>query len=166
MAMMGASAVVTQNRAVSRAGQVAFRAEPRRRTVVFQGQVLLIENLRERSQLMRDMLTQERFEVGVVDDAQDALALLSDGLVSEQSKQPELIICNARMLGEAGLQALALLSQSHPDVPVILYSPFTSPKLRAAMTRVEGAFILDASSDLEDLRSAALTLAPSRQTSL
>jgi len=164
--MMGASAVVTQNRAVSRAGQVVFRAEPRRRTVVFQGQVLLIENLRERSRLMRDMLTQERFEVGVVDDAQDALALLSEGLVSGQGKRLELIICNARMLGEVGLQALALLSESHPDVPVILYSPFTSPRLRAAMARVEGAFILDASSDLEDLRSAALTLAPSRQTSL
>ena len=163
--MMGASAVVTQNR-VSTAGQVAFRAEPRRRTVVFQGQVLLIENLRERSQLMRDMLTQERFEVGVVDDAQDALALLSEGLVSGQGKPPELIICNARMLGEVGLEALALLSESHPDVPVILYSPFTSPRLRAAMARVEGAFVLDASSDLEDLRSAALTLAPSRQTSL
>jgi len=81
--MMGASAVVTQNRAVSRAGQVAFRAEPRRRTVVFQGQVLLIENLRERSQLMRDMLTQERFEVGVVDDGSTGGAGAADGGVAD-----------------------------------------------------------------------------------
>ena len=166
MAVMGANAVLTQKRVMSRAGQAAFREDPRRRTVVFQGQVLLIENLKERSQLMRDMLTQERFEVGVVDDARDALELLSQGLLSGQSKQPELILCNARMLGDAGLAALTKLAERHPDVPVILYSPFTSPKLRAAMARVEGAFILDESSDLEDLRAAVLSLAASRQTSL
>jgi CheY-like chemotaxis protein len=161
---MGVNAVLTQNREWSREGQAAFRAGPRRRTVVFQGQVLLIENLKVRSQLMRDMLTQERFEVGLVDNAQDAVELLSQGLLSGQGKAPELIICNARMVGEAGLRALARLSASHPDVPVILYSAFPSPKLRAAMEQVEGAWILDASSDLEDLRSAALSLAASRQS--
>ncbi|HEX8818841.1 MAG TPA: response regulator [Archangium sp.] len=134
--------------------------------MVFQGQVLLIENLRERSQLMSDALTEENFDVGVVDDAREALQALSAGLLSEQGKRPELIICNARMLGDAGLETLARLSASHPDVPVILYSSFTSPRLRAAMARVQGACILDASADLEDLRSAALELAASRQKSL
>ncbi|WP_233262193.1 response regulator [Vitiosangium sp. GDMCC 1.1324] len=163
---MGANAVVSQNRGSSRMGRAAFRGESRRRTVVFQGQVLLIENLRARCQLMNDMLVQERFEVGVVEDARDAVQLLSESFFSEQAKVPELIICNTSMLGDAGLEALSRLCERLPDVPVILYSAFTSPKLRERMARIGGAFILDPASGLEDLRAAALALASSHQTSL
>jgi CheY-like chemotaxis protein len=163
---MEASAVLSQNRESSRAGRGGFWSEPRRRTVVFQGQVLLIENLRERRQLMCDMLAQERFQVGVVEDARDAVQLLAEGLFSEQAQEPELVICNARMLGDAGLETLARWCAHNPDVPVILYSAFTSPKLRERMARIPGARVLEPSSDLEDLRSAALSLASSRQTGL
>jgi DNA-binding NtrC family response regulator len=165
-AVMGANAVLSQNRESSRVGRAAFWSEPRRRTVVFQEQVLLIENLRERRQLMCDMLVQERFQVGVVEDARDAVQLLSEELFSEQAKVPELVICNARMLGDVGLGALARWCAHHPDVPVILYSAFTSPKLRERMARIPGARVLEPTSDLEDLRSAALALASSRQTGL
>lgn len=160
---MGASAVLSQNRESSRAGRSGFWSEPRRRTVVFQGQVLLIENLKERRQVMCDMLAQERFQVGVVEDARDAVQLLAEELFSEQAKVPELVICNARMLGDAGLDALASWCAHNPEVPVILYSAFTSPKLRERMARIPGACVLEPSSDLEDLRSAALSLATSRQ---
>ena len=163
---MGASAVLTQSSERSRAGQAALRGTPRKRPVVFQGQVLLIENLRERRQLMCDMLAHERFEVGVVEDARDAIPLLSEGLVSGEGKMPELLICNARMLGDAGLEALARLRATHPGVPIILFSAFTSPKLRERMARIEGACILDQSFDLEDLRSATLSLATPRRTLL
>ncbi|QRK07528.1 response regulator [Archangium violaceum] len=163
---MGVNAVVNQNRESSRMGRASFWGEPRRHSVVFQGQVLLLENLKERRQLMRDMLVKERFEVGVVDDARDAVQLLSEGLFSGPSKAPELIIGNARMLGDAGLAALERLCASHPEVPVILYSAFTSPKLRERMARIHGVCILDASADLEDLRTTALALVSSRQTSL
>ncbi|WP_395806079.1 response regulator [Archangium minus] len=163
---MGVNAVVNQHGESSRRGRASFWGEPRRRSVVFQGQVLLLENLKERRQLMFDMLVRERFEVGVVEDARDAVQLLSDGLFSESAKAPELIIGNARMLGDAGLTALERLCAHHPEVPVILYSAFTSPKLRERMARIHGACILDESAALEDLRDAALTLATSRQTSL
>lgn len=161
---MQASAVLTQQRVSSRAGQVAFRGESRKRPVVFQGQVLLLENLKERCQFMCDMLAHERFEVGVVEDARDAVQLLSEDLFSGQVQVPELILCNARMLGDAGLAALERLCARHPHVPVILYSAFTNPRLREQMARIRGAWILDASCDLEDLRSAVVSLAASRQT--
>ncbi|MFY0568521.1 response regulator [Archangium lansingense] len=151
---------------MSKAGRTAFWGESRRRLVVFQGQVLLLENLKERRQFMCDMLAQERFEVGVVEDARDALQLLSEDLFSGQTQVPELILCNARMLGDAGLAALERLCDSHPDVPVILYSAFTSPRLRERMARIPGAWILDHSSDLEELRSAVVSLAASRQMGL
>ncbi|MFL5355897.1 response regulator [Archangium sp.] len=131
---------------------------------MFQGQVLLIENLKERRQVMCDMLAQERFQVGVVEDARDAVQLLAGDLFSAQV--PELVICNARVLGDAGLETLARWCAHHPDVPVILYAAFTSPKLRERMARIPGACVLEPSSDLEDLRSAALSLATSRQTGL
>lgn len=140
-----------------------FRGESRRRPVGFQGQVLLLENLKERGQFMRDMLAQERLEVGVVEDARDAVPLLSEDLFSGQMRMPELILCNARMLGDAGLGALERLCARHPHVPVILYSAYTTPRLREQMARIRGAWILDASSDLEDLRSAVVSLAASRQ---
>lgn len=163
---MGVIAVVNQNRESSWMGRASFWGEPRRRSVVFQGQVLLLENLKERCQLMSDMLVQERFEVGVVEDARDATQLLSEGLFSGPSKAPELIIGNARMLGDAGLAALERLCASHPEVPVILYSAFTSPKLCERMARIHGAHILDESAALEDLRDAAVALASSHQTGL
>jgi CheY-like chemotaxis protein len=163
---MEASAVLSQNGESSRAGRAAFWRERRRRTVVFQGQVLLIEDLKERRQVMCDMLAQERFQVGVVEDARDAVQLLAEDRFSEQAQKPELVICNARMLGDAGLDALARWCAHNPDVPVILYSAFTSPKLRERMARIPGACVLEPPSDLEDLRSAALSLATSRQTGL
>lgn len=159
---MGVNAVVTQERVSSRAG----RGASRRRPVVFQGQVLLLENLKERRQLMCDMLAQEHFVVGVVEDARDAVQLLSEDLASGQTQVPELILCNARMLGDAGLAALERLCASHPDVPALLYSAFTNPRLRERMARIPGAWLLDPSADLEELRSAVVSLAASRQTGL
>ncbi|WP_375765787.1 response regulator [Archangium gephyra] len=163
---MQASAVLSQQGESSRAGRSMFRGESRKRPVVFHGQVLLIENLKERRQVMCDMLAQERFEIGVVEDSRDAVQLLSGELLSGQMQMPELILCNARMLGDAGLAALERLCASNPDVPVILYSAFTNPRLRERMARIRGAWILDHSADLEDLRSAAVSLVASRQTSV
>ncbi len=156
--VMGGNAVLFQRRESSRVGCAAFMGAPRKRTVVFQGQVLLIENLRARQQLMRDMLTQERLEVGVVEDAWDAAQLLSWSCFAGQGSAPEFVICNARILDDAGFEALERLWAYNPDVSVILYTPFASPKLREKMARIEGACVLDPSSDLEDLRVAALSM--------
>ncbi|WNG58859.1 response regulator [Archangium gephyra] len=158
------SSAVNQQGASSRAGRAMFRGESRKRPVAFHGQVLLIENLKERRHLMCDMLTHERFEVGVIEDAREAVQLLAGELLSGQRQVPELILCNARMLGDAGLAALARLCASNPDVPVILYSPFTNPRLREQIARIPGAWFMDHSARLEDLRSTVVSLASSRQT--
>ncbi len=165
MTVMGANAVLTQSREWARAGQ-ALRSAPRKRSVTFQGQVLLIENLRERSEFVRDMLAQERFEVGVVEDAREAVELLSQGFTASESQVPELLICNVRMLGDAGLEALARLSASHPEMSVILVSAFSSPKLRERMARIPAAYVLDQFFEVEDVLATALELAASRRTSV
>ncbi|MFE8597656.1 response regulator [Archangium violaceum] len=160
------ASTVNQQGASSRAGRAMFRGESRKRPVAFHGQVLLIENLKERRHLMCDMLAHERFEVGVVEDAREAIQLLAGELLSGQRQVPELILCNARMLGDAGLAALERLCASNPDVPVILYSPFTNPRLREQIARIPGAWFMDHSARLEDLRSTVVSLASSRQTSV
>lgn len=162
--VMQASAELNQQGASSRAGRAVYRGESRKRPVVFHGQVLLIENLKDRRQVMCDMLTQERFEVGVVETSREAVQLLSEELLSGRRQAPALILCNARMLGDAGLAALERLCASNPEVPVILYSPFTNPRLREQMARIRGAWFLDHSADLEDLRSSVVSLATSRQS--
>ncbi len=155
---MGLNVVLLQNRESSQVGRAAFMGAPRKRPVAFQSQVMLIENLRARHQLLCEMLNQERLDVGVVEDARDATQMLSWSCVAGQGNVPELVICNARMLDDAGFEALEQLCASNPGVSVILYTPFTTPKLREKMARIEGACVLDSSSDLEDLRAAALSM--------
>ncbi len=165
MTVMGANAVLTQGRQWAQVGQ-ALGSAPRTRSVSFQGQVLLVENLRERSGLVRDMLAQERLEVGVIDDPRAAVALFSQGFTASDCQVPELIICNVRMLGDAGLEALARLSDEYPEVPVILLSAFTSPKQRERMARIPGAYVLDQFFELEDVRDTVLALTASSQTTV
>jgi DNA-binding NtrC family response regulator len=126
--------------------------------------VWVIENLRERCQLLDDMLTQERFTVEGLEDARVALQRLPEAFASRQEKLPELIVCNARMLGDTGLELLARLCAHRPWVPVILYSAFTSPKLRSQMARVDGAWILDQPFNPEHLLSVALSVTSTRRT--
>lgn len=166
-AVMEANRVFSQGRESPRKGQAPMRVTTtRRRPIVFHGQVLLIENLRERSQSIRELLAEEQLEVGVIDDARDALELLQGGLFTAGNTEPELVICNARMLGDAGLAALERLGVTHPHVPVLLLSAFTSPKLRERLARIPGAVVLDQFFGLEDVRDAALSLAASRRTVL
>ena len=87
----------------SREAQSAFWGEPRRRTLVHHGQVLLVENLRIRRQVVCEMLAREQFGCGVIEDPRDAVQLLSQGLYSGRGWMPELILCNARIIGEEGL---------------------------------------------------------------
>lgn len=155
--------VLETNRAVSR-NKVSSRGVARKRPGSSRGRVLVIENLRERSQLVSDTLSGERFGVEQVADAREVLPLLSQLFSSGQV--PELLVCNARMLGDAGLELLARLSARYPEVSVIFYSAFTSPKLREQMARVEGAWILDQPFNPEHLRSVALSVATSQRKAI
>lgn len=145
--------------------QTGFWGEPRRRAPLHQGQVLLVEKLRARRQVICDMLARERFGWGFIENAQDAVWVLAEGLLSRQVRMPELIICNARVVGEPGLSALARLRARRPDVHVIVFSAFTSPKLREAMSRIWGARVFDQDFGLADLRAASLALAHPRRRS-
>ena len=144
-------------------GPTGFWGEPRRRTLIHAGQILLVENLRIRRQVLCEMLAREQFGCGVVEEPRAAVQLLSVGLYSGRGWMPELIMCNARIVGDAGLRALALLRERRPDVSVVLYSLFSTPRLRARMEEVEGALVLDQCFGLGELRAAALNMTTSRR---
>lgn len=157
MNAMNANGVVARNR-------VSSRSVSRKRTSASRGRVLVVENLRERGQLVSDTLLGERFEVEQVADARDALQLLTQ--VFSSGQVPELIVCNARMLGDAGLELLARLGARYPEVSIIFYSAFTSPKLREQMARVEGSWILDQPFNPEHLRSVAVSVSTAQRKAI
>lgn len=158
---MSANAVWAQQQAQQQSpgqgGQRVFWGDPRRQLMVYPGQVLLLESLKARGQAVRDMLVRERFGCGVVQDGRE-VAPLFERLLLGQYRMPELIICNARMLDDAGMTALVRLSTRLPQLPVIIFSVFSNPRLRARMARLRGACVFDQHFGLADLRDACLAL--------
>jgi DNA-binding response OmpR family regulator len=165
MAVKRAYSVVPSRNDSSPPGARASRRSPPEHPRATPWRVVVMENLRERGHGLRDLLLQDRFEVVVVEDARGALERLAEELVAEGRPPPELLICNARMLGEPGLALLERWCHAHPWVPVILVSAFTNPRLRARMERLPVHLVLDQSFALEDVRSAALAMAESSVTS-
>ena len=125
----------------------------------------MLESLRARGQAVCERLTQERFDVDLVEEVRAALHWLAEGLVPGQGVEPALLICNARMLGEAGLGLLARWREVHPHVPVLFLSAFESPKLRARLARLPGCLILDQSFAIEDVCATALSQVAAYATS-
>lgn len=122
--------------------------------------VAVLEDLKDRGHALRDMLLEERFDVECVETARGALGMLNAGLRAG-SAAPDLVICNARMLGETGLELLARWCRVHPETAVVFVSAFTSPKLRARMARVPVSLVLDQDFSLEDVRNVARVVAES-----
>ena len=154
---MSANAVWAQRQESGQTGQRVFWGEPRKQCLVHPGQVLLLESLKARCLAIRDMLVRERFGCGVVQDPRE-VAPLAERLMLGQHRMPELVICNARMLDDAGLAALVRLSTIRPQLPVIVFSVFSNPRLRARMARLRGACVFDQHFGLVDLRDACLAL--------
>ena len=141
---MSADAVSAQHqhRESSRKGDTAFWGESRKRTLVLQGQVWVMESLRARAQGIRDMLAQERFKCGLVEDPRSAAGLLSRHFVVAQ-EVPQLLICNARMLGAPGMAALARLCENGAPLPIIVFSVYSTPRLREQISRLYGTWVFD-----------------------
>ena len=150
---------------MGREGPKGFWGDPHKRAYLHQGQVLLVESLRARRQVICEMLVSERFGWGFVEEAREAVWLLTEGLYSRKGRMPELIICNAQVVGEPGLHALDRLRSFRPDVHVIVFSVFSSPKLRRAMAHVRGARVFDQDFGMAELRAASLSLAHPRRHS-
>lgn len=118
--------------------------------------ILVMENLRARGGPLRELLAQQRLEVTWMEDVRDAWRWLAEGLVPARGPVPAMLICNPRMLGEAGLGLLERWRQFHPGVPVLLLSAFESPRLRARLARLSGCLLLEQSFTLEDVCATAL----------
>ena len=148
-----------------REGQHVFWGEPRKRATPPHGQVLVVESLRARRQAICDMLSRERFGWSALEDEREAVLQLTGGLLARRGRLPELILCNARVAGEAGLRGLARLRVLRPELSVIVFSVFSTPRVREGMARVGGALVFDQHFGLEELRAASLALAHPRRRS-
>jgi DNA-binding response OmpR family regulator len=155
MAVMQTPPVTAQNKDASSTGS---RDARRSHQGSPPARVLVMENLHERSAFLESQLPAERCEVHVMDSARDALTWLQDAVHSRRRVGVDLLVCNARMLGDAGLELLARWCAFNPQVPVLLVSAFTNAKLRARMAAVPGGVVLDQDFSLEDVGATALSL--------
>ena len=155
MAVMQTPPVAAQNKDASSTGSRDARRSPPGSTPA---RVLVMENLRERSDFLSEQLPTERCEVHVMDSARDALEWLHESVGSRRRAGLDLLVCNARMLGDAGLELLARWCAFNPHVPVLLVSAFTNARLRARMAAVPGGVVMDQDFSLEDVRATALSL--------
>src|SRR6218665_1277685 len=165
MAVMHTPPVTAQHKDSSSTGSRGDRRSHRDRLGGSAPRVVVMENLRERSHFLQERLVQERFEVGVLEDARGALQWLSEGLSPRRGSDVELLICNARMLGDAGLDVLSRWCAAHPHVPVLLVSAFTNAKLRARMARIPNGVVLDQDFSVEDVRATAVSMVETSITS-
>lgn len=123
--------------------------------------VVLFESQRERAQVLGEVFAQEGLEVQTMRRDRDALQWLYQGLAPEPEAPPQLLVCNAHMLGEGGLEVLARWCRRYPGVDVILLSAFENRKLRLRMARLPVRCVFDATSSLEDVQDVARDLAGS-----
>src|SRR6218665_3320262 len=117
---MSANAVWAQRQESGQTGQRVFWGEPRKQCLVHPGQVLLLESLKARCLAIRAMRVRGSFGGGVRQDRGE-VAPLAEPLMLGQHRMPELVICNARMLDDAGLAALVRLSPRPPPLPVLVF---------------------------------------------
>ncbi len=110
------------------------------------GRVVLLEDERERAHPLGALFTQEGHEVRIVGRDRDALQWLQQGLAPEPEEPPRLLVCNARMLGEGGLEVLARWCRVNPNVGVLLLGGRAGPKLRLRMARLPVRLVFDPSS--------------------
>jgi len=120
--------------------------------------IFLAEDDKEMRGLVASVLRRSGHEVV---EAADGLELLRqiesvDELESEACR--DLVVTDVRMPGATGLEVLASLRQSRPNVPVVLVSSFGDEELRADARQLGAAAFLDKPFSLAALQTTILQL--------
>jgi DNA-binding NtrC family response regulator len=76
-------------------------------------QILVVEDEKDEGEVLCDLLAEHKYKATHVDNAETALAALSDGHF-------DVVISDVNMPGLNGIQLCERVRQVHPDVPVIL----------------------------------------------
>ncbi len=94
---------------------------------------------------LRDALTSAGFDVGLAENAQEALAVIAHA-------PPDLIVSDIRMPDVSGLELLGLLRERSPDIAVVLMTAFDDmPTVVEAMKHGAVEFLVKPL-DLDDLQ--------------
>lgn len=115
--------------------------------------VLLADDQPQMRSLMRSALMRDGYEVIEAEDGPSLILALINGLLSEQTRAPDLIITDVRMPGFTGLEVLARLRREDWSTPVILITAFGDEALHKEAARLGAARVLDKPFELEDLRA-------------
>lgn len=107
--------------------------------------VLIVEDNPHQALLYRQELSDEGYQVEVVDRAREAIARVAE-------ERPVLLILDVRLPGMDGIEALQHLRAEHPALPIILHSGYSH--LRGNYLAWAADAYVVKSSDLTELKDA------------
>ncbi len=125
--------------------------------------VLVADDDDELRALVSETLRDDGYEVLEATNGHQLLEVIGSMLMGEPTAEPfELIISDVRLPGGvSGLDMLAGLRRADWSLPVLLMTGYGDDAVYEEAARL-GAYVLDKPLDLDDLRTAAINLAPPR----
>jgi CheY-like chemotaxis protein len=128
--------------------------------------ILLADDDDEMRSLLATTLRRDGYEVEEAVNGADLLVRIARSLLDigggRVVRAPDLVITDVRMPGFTGLEVLAALRDKAPKVPVIVITAFGDLETHQEAMQLGASAMFDKPFDLEDLRVAALNLAPPR----
>jgi two-component system, NarL family, response regulator DevR len=122
--------------------------------------ILIVDDTDLIRNLIRDLLTSLPFPTCIVEAADVPQAL---GILGQW--HPDVVTLDLQLPGGSGLNVLQAIKQAGLHSRVIVLTSLTEPRIRQACLEEGAAFVLDKSSDLEQLPNILRTVADPRQNS-
>lgn len=122
--------------------------------------ILIVDDTDLIRNLIKNLLTPLPFPMCIVEaaDISQALSIL-------KRWQPDVVTLDLQLPGGSGLNVLRAINQAGLHSRVIVLTSVTDPRIWQACFEAGAAFVLDKSSDLEQLPNILRTVADPRQNS-
>ncbi len=124
--------------------------------------IVVAEDDDEMRTLLASALRRDGYEVIEVNTGDQLLHELGNELLQPSTMRPDLIVSDIRMPGCTGIEVLAGLRRADWATPVILITAFPDGETHSEATRL-GATVFDKPFDIDDLRTAVVTIVGERE---
>ena len=121
---------------------------------------LVAENDPELLRLIAEALTRDGFVVSEARTSEELIAIVLEGLAAtpHDAPQPALVVSDVQMPGRDGLSALDELQQTLAGAVILVIATSADDEVCEAARRVGAVGVLRKPFELDDLRTAALSL--------
>jgi len=121
--------------------------------------VVLAEDDDDTRQLIAAFLRRDGYDVVEVEDGSELEFFLS-AMYAQDRERPALILSDIRMPGRNGLEVVAHVREHDADVPIVLFSAYTTGSMRREAQNLGVAALLGKPFTLEELQRTVHELLP------